>query len=98
MPWAKLDDGFYDHTKVDLLAETPGRPPASWKLDGVGLYVLAISWCSRQLTNGRINLRQLARLADLPPVQTRRVADALVKVRLLDVVDEAVDTYDIHDY
>lgn len=43
MPWFNVDDGFYDHPKVDDLP-----------LEAVGLWTLAGAYCMRQLTDGAI--------------------------------------------
>lgn len=43
IPWFNVDDGFYDHPKVDDLP-----------LAAVGLWTLAGAYCMRQLTDGGI--------------------------------------------
>lgn len=47
MPWFKVDDSFCDHPKVQ---EIPPRRRAN----AVFLWVLAGTWCSRHLTDGRV--------------------------------------------
>jgi hypothetical protein len=46
MPWGKIDDSLYDHPKVELLGDQDGDAPASWKVVGAGVLLLAISWCN----------------------------------------------------
>ncbi len=43
MPWARLDDRFHVNPKVVGLS-----------IEAVGLYVLALSYCADQLTDGRV--------------------------------------------
>jgi len=43
MTWFRVDDGFYDHPKIEQL------PNAS-----IGLWVKAGSWCAQHKTNGQI--------------------------------------------
>jgi len=56
MVWFKIDDGFYDHPKVEELLA--GRHGA----DAIALWTLAGAWCARQLTDGAIPAAKVARL------------------------------------
>src|SRR3954447_6425075 len=71
MPRGKPDDTLYDRPKVEQLGDQEGDP-ACWKVAGIGLLTLAISWCNRHLTDGHISLRQIAKLADLTVDRPRR--------------------------
>ncbi len=75
MTWFRVDDGFYDHPKVDQLLvdpESAGLALAAWTLAG--------SWCSRYLTDGHVPIVRLQKLA--PNLDLRRGAEALCKVGL----------------
>lgn len=52
MTWFKVDDGFYDHPKVENLS-----------MAARGLWVTAGSWCAKQLTDGVISKKKLGSLA-----------------------------------
>lgn len=82
MPWGRLDDGLYDHPKLESLGRS--------KLVAVGLWTLSISWSNRRLTDGWIPTRQIRALGG-----TTAVADLLVKAGLFDKTD---DGYVIHDF
>jgi len=41
--WTKLDDGFYDHPKVEAVGN-----------EAAGAYVRMLSYCGRQLTDGHV--------------------------------------------
>jgi hypothetical protein len=82
MAWVKLDDGFPDHPK---LVEAGGD--AGW------LYVCALAWCNRNLTDGAIPKGILGRLSDRKNPQ--RLAERLVAAGLWDETD---DGWQIHDY
>lgn len=55
MPWFNVDDGFYDHPKVDDLP-----------LDAVGLWTLTGAYCMRQLTDGVITESRVRKLGGTP--------------------------------
>lgn len=59
MPWGRLDDGLYDHPKVDSL-------PRGSRLACVGLHVLAISWSNRFLTDGVVPDERIRRFGGTP--------------------------------
>lgn len=82
MPWGRLDDSLYDHRKLDLLADH--------RLDGVGLWAVAISWCNRHLTDGHVPTRQIEKLGG-----THDLAERLADVGLFDRADGG---YLVHDF
>jgi hypothetical protein len=85
MTWAKVDDGLYRHAKVANLGDE--------MLEAIGLWTLALSWASEQLTDGYVPNRQLVRLAGKPV--TRLVA-ALVRVGLWERVGDGVQFHEFH--
>src|SRR3990167_9477394 len=85
MPWAKLDDGLYDHPKLDSLG--------AHRLPGVGLWVLSISWSCRYLTDGFIPTDRISRLGG-----TVDLADELVRVGLYERCDGGYRIHDWADY
>lgn len=95
MPWGKIDDQLYDHTKVEALDDTEGRPPASWRLLGVGLQTVAISWSNRHLTDGHIPARKLPMLTGMALAEAQKVARALVQAGIW---EPAEGGYAIHDF
>lgn len=89
MSWFKVDDGFYDHPKVDaLLADEEDGPIA------VALWTLAGSWCSRHLTDGHIPAARVRRLG-LP--NATAAAAALVRAGLWHE-DPGGDGYHFHEW
>ena len=82
MAWGKLDDGLYDHPKLDEL----GR----YKLAGVGLWALCISWSNHRLTDGVVPATRIKALGG-----TVELADRLVRAGLL---ERTPDGYTIHDF
>ncbi len=84
MPYAWLDDDFYDHPKLDRL------PTGTTRLACIGLYWLAISWSNRYLTDGLIPADRVRRLGG-----SRLLADALVEARLW---ERSADDYVVHDF
>jgi hypothetical protein len=85
MAWGRIDDSLYDHPKVDEL----GRH----RLPCMGLYVLAISWSNRYLTDGYIPVDRVKRLGGTPVL-----AEWLVRVGLWDKVAEGYRIHDFFDY
>ena len=55
IPWFNIDDGFYDHPKVDDLP-----------LESVGLWTLAGAYCMRQLTDGVITDSRVRKFGGTP--------------------------------
>lgn len=62
MPWVKLDDHFDEHPKL-----------ANISLVGVGLWVTALAYCNRNLTDGFIPWSVARRLGSLEVVDERGV-------------------------
>lgn len=75
MTWFRVDDGFYDHPKVDALFDQPETAALA-----VAVWTLAGAWSSRHLTDGAVPRRVLRRL--LPGVAAAEGAEALVRVGL----------------
>lgn len=75
MTWFRVDDGFYDHPKVDALFDQPETAALA-----VAVWTLAGAWASRHLTDGHVPRRVLRRL--LPGVSATDGAEALVRVGL----------------
>lgn len=82
MTWVRLDDGFYDHPKIERVG-----PAAAW------LHVCALCYCARHLTDGVIPVSKVTRLADVK--QPLKLAESLVEAGVW--LDEG-DSYRIHDY
>lgn len=82
MPWGRLDDGLYDHPKLDEL----GRD----RLPAIGLWALAISWCNRRLTDGDVPGDRIRILGG-----SKALADRLVSAGLFDA---AGGDYRVHDF
>lgn len=82
MAWGRIDDGLYDHPKLDKL----GRD----RLAGVGLHTLAISWSNRRSTDGVIPPERVRLLGG-----TMRLADRLVEAGLFERHPEG---YLVHDF
>lgn len=82
MPWGRLDDGLYDHPKLDVLGRS--------KLPAVGLWTLSISWSNRRLTDGFIPSDRVLALGG-----TRQLAEALVTAGMF---DRGEGGYVIHDF
>ncbi|MDO5372355.1 MAG: hypothetical protein Q4F10_02790, partial [Corynebacterium glutamicum] len=64
MPWFNVDDGFYDHPKINAASNA-----------GIGLWVKAGSWCAKHLTDGFIPVHQVKRLGGTP-TQVSSLVDA----------------------
>jgi hypothetical protein len=82
MPWGRLDDGLYDHPKLDKLGRS--------KLPAIGLWTLSISWSNRRLTDGFVPASQVVRLGG-----SRALAQTLIDAGLFDA---APGGYAIHDF
>lgn len=70
MSWAKLDDGFYSQPEV---LET--------SLEGIGVHGLALAYCARHLTDGRLSLAAVMMLAR-GAANATRISDELVATHL----------------
>lgn len=66
MPWVKLTDNWYDDPAIVEAGD-----------DGGWLWVTALSWSARNLTDGHVPSRQLSRLTTLtdPPTVAARLVD-----------------------
>lgn len=53
MPYLNVDDGMYDHPKIDALSD------AAWRL-----HVTAMMFCARNLTDGFVSRSQSRRLTE----------------------------------
>lgn len=82
MPWGRVDDGFYDHPKLDRLGKD--------RLPGAGLYWITVSWCNRYLTDGHVPRDRVIRLGG-----TIKLAEALVAAELW---ERDGKDYRIHDF
>lgn len=82
MPWARIDDGLYDHPKLDALGKD--------RLACVGLFTLALAWSNRYLTDGHIPSERVKRFG-----APNRLADLLVSAGLWERVP---DGFHIHDF
>ena len=71
MPWARLDDGFYAHPKVLKLDKD---------LPALTLWVLGLSYCAQQKTDGFLTRPAATRLVG--PDHVDNWAAALVRVKL----------------
>lgn len=85
MPWARLDDAFYDHPKLDALG--------SVRLPCVGLFVLALTWSNRYLTDGFIPAERVRKLGGTIPL-----AERLVSAGLWERAGEDYRFHDFHDW
>lgn len=83
MPWGRLDDSLYDHPKLDRL-------PEGERLQGVGLWAVAISWSNRFLTDGHLPRARVEKLGG-----TVELAEALVTAEMF---DHDGSGYAIHDF
>lgn len=75
MPWFKVDDGFFASQKVT-------RIPRGKRWSAVGLWLLAGTWCSKELTDGFLPDYQFQELGG-----AKRDADALVESELWERLD-----------
>lgn len=82
MAWARIDDSIIDHPKILEAGE-----------DARDLFVIAIVWCNKHLTDGRIPKAALGVLSQKRTAQKN--AEALVRVGLWR--DEG-DHWQVHDY
>lgn len=80
--WFKVDDGFYDNPKVVGLSH-----------EAVALWLLGGTWASKQLTDGSVPSRMIARLGC-----TFDAAEELVDVGLWDRINGDYEFHDWEDY
>lgn len=89
MSWAKIDDALHAHPKV----------ARAWKAHprAVGLHLLAVSYCSAYLTDGRVDLEFVE--GKMPVVRERAaVTQALVAAGLWVEADDGWLIHDWHDF
>lgn len=82
MTWVKLDDGFYDHPKVEDLT-----------LAAVGLWTLCASYCGKHLSNGYVSYARVSRLGG-----TDDLIDELVDAGLWEHTDRGIQFHDWDKY
>lgn len=82
MPWVKLDEAFPEHHKI-----TAAGGDAGW------LFVCALAYCNRNLTNGFVPDGIVARLSD-----RRRPADLVRKLTDVGLLEPVKGGWQIHDY
>lgn len=94
MPWVSLSDDFYDDPK--LIDAGPL---------GLAQWVVGLTWCARNLTDGFIPARQIRRLLDWDgvaledaDVTSEAVAKELVRCGLWDEVDGGYMVSNYHKY
>lgn len=85
MAWVRLDDTVPHHPK-----HLKAGPEASW------LWVCAIAYCQRQLTDGFVPVEALSMLSSCQ--RPDKLASHLVTVGLFDVIDGGYRVHDYHDY
>lgn len=83
MTWTKLDDGFFDHPKVLRAGE-----------DAANLYVRALVWCNKHLTDGEIPREALRVLTTRRDAAT--LAGRLVAVGLWEATEVGWFVHDFH--
>lgn len=87
MPWARLDDGFHDHPKVDGLS-----------LAAVGLYTLCLTWAHRHrktaVLPGHITEARVSKLAGR---DARKLSTELLACGLWEP-ENGLGGYVIHDF
>lgn len=93
MSWAKLDDDFHDHPKVEAVGN-----------EGAGVIARLISWSSRHLTDGIVPLWKVMAIASNRKIQdpavreesARTLVGDLLSARWLDLREG--DNFYIHNY
>lgn len=84
MVWFKVDDGFYDHPKIEDLS-----------MAARGLWVTAGSWCGKQLTDGVISKKRVRQLGGTP-AQIKGLIEAGLWIETKD--DSGSIAYAFHDW
>ncbi len=85
MSWVKLDDDFSRHRKIAKLSDREFR-----------YHLSALCWCAKNLTDGRVEAREIDEVSALSPAIARRVVAKLVEHRVWDVHPDG--GWVIHDY
>jgi hypothetical protein len=86
MAWARLDDRFHQNAKVLSLTDAEFR-----------LYVVAITYCASEHSDGRITRAALLALCRLHSVKPRAV-DGLMSKRCIDRDAEGFRVHDFEEY
>ena len=71
MSWLKIDDGFFEHEKIEDLSHQAFR-----------LHVGALCICARLLTDGHVSETNLRKVAVTARVNAKRYVDELVEAKL----------------
>lgn len=87
MTWVRISDDFIDHPKVVGLG---GDAPIA-----ITLWLAALGYCNRYLTDGFVPAGVLGRLTTLTPAEVRLASEALVDAGLW---EKAAHGYQFHDY
>lgn len=83
MGWVKIDDAFFTNRKVEGLSK-----------DAKLLFIAALTWCARELTDGFVSatgLRTSAALVDVKVTTAKQLVDA-------GLWSKRSDGHDVHDY
>lgn len=80
MTWTRLSDDFYDNDAINDLSHEAFR-----------LHIYGLSWCNKQLTDGRITRSRARRL--LPDIDTDQVVSELVLSGLWSASDSPDDLF-----
>ena len=86
MVWFRVDDGFYDHPKMQAIPRTD-------RVAVAGLWTLTGTYCARHLTDGFITTAVVKQLGGTP-----RIITHLIAVRLWIPVDDGYQFYDWNTY
>lgn len=84
MAWFKVDDGFYDHPKIENLT-----------MAARGLWLTAGTWCAKHLTDGVISKKRVRQLGGTP-AQINGLIDAGLWIETHD--DSGAECYAFHDW
>src|SRR5574343_246506 len=83
MTWARLDDGFYDHPKVEATS-----------VAAIGLWVKLLTYCCKHLTDGFFSPQVAAKMSP----EWERLLIELTEKRLVDVSENGHEIHDFLDY
>jgi len=85
--WARLDDAILDNAKI--IAAGPV---------GFALHVAAITWCARNLTDGRIPKRKVGTLLDFASVPAISAAEVAGDLEAIGLWHDRGEQWEVHDY
>lgn len=83
MTWFRVDDGFAEHPKVELLEADPKRYMAA-----ITVWTVMGADCSRRLTDGYVSTSRLSKVLGHLGKSAKDGADALVSVGIWDHADD----------